>query len=70
MTESEFFIHLQNLSMPQLNLFHEQLKLKIKRQQAQLEKKPIMLSPRGSVDELADNLGLDLSALVREIAKR
>jgi len=70
MTESEFFVNLQNLSVTQLDHFHEQLKLKIKDKQERLKNRPKMLSPSGSVTELADNLGLDLSALVREIAKR
>jgi len=70
MTESEFFVNLQSLSVTQLDHFHEQLKLKIKDKQERLKNRPKMLSPSGSVTELADNLGLDLSALVREIAKR
>jgi len=70
MTESEFFVKLQNLSVTQLDHFHEQLKLKIKDKQEKLRNKPQMLSPAGSVTDLADSLGLDLSALVREIAKR
>lgn len=70
MTENEFFTHLHTLSIEQLSQIQAQLSVKIQQQQIQRKRPAKMLTPQGNITEMADNLGLDLSALMREAARR
>ena len=70
MTEDDFFNHLYTLSLPQLSLNQEQLSKKNQQQLINRQHPAKILTPPGSIREMADNLGLDLTALMREVARR
>lgn len=68
MTQEEFLVLLQSYPLEQLLAFRQRLELHIKNRPQPLVKAP----PRSQTDiqRMADNMGLDLSSLMREIAKR
>ncbi|OUS31963.1 hypothetical protein A9R01_11480 ['Osedax' symbiont bacterium Rs2_46_30_T18] len=77
MTEKDFFSQLEHLSIAQLGRLHESLIEKINKAKekslsaAVLPGKalPSIPSNTAKVSDMADSLGLDLSSLMREIAR-
>ncbi|SIS55414.1 hypothetical protein [Neptunomonas antarctica] len=74
MTEDEFFSKLSSYSIEQLN----QIQIKLdsiadeKRRKVEKRKAAMKVQPRKSsdVEKMADEMGLDLSSLMREISRR
>ena len=77
MTENEFFTQLEHLSIAQLGTLHERLMTKINNVKKKSSSRAILVgkalpslpSNTAKVSEMADSLGLDLSSLMREIAR-
>ena len=69
MTDTEFYTLLQNLTLRQLNSFHAELMLKIQQHRTHQTTAIKKLSQRDNINKLADNLGLDLTVLMREVAR-
>ena len=77
MTENDFFSQLEHLSITQLSKLHEGLidKINSREEKARsLAVQPGKALPSvplytAKVSEMADSLGLDLSSLMREIAR-
>ncbi|EPJ45525.1 MAG: hypothetical protein OFPI_36440 [Osedax symbiont Rs2] len=77
MTENDFFTQLEQLSITQLSKLHEDLIDKISSGEKKARKLvaltgkalPSLPSNTAKVSDMADSLGLDLSSLMREIAR-
>ncbi|QEQ97131.1 hypothetical protein [Neptunomonas concharum] len=74
MTEEEFLSILQSYSIEQLDQFQTQLGKKIEeiKWERARQKSAVKVPPRTSNDisKMAEEMGLDISSLMREISKR
>ena len=77
MTENDFFSQLEQLSITQLGKIHEGLIEKINRREEKARSRAVLPGKAlpsiplntAKVSDMADSLGLDLSSLMREIAR-
>ncbi len=77
MTETEFFTLLENLSIEQLTQVHEKIINKINKKQPALLKLPQTkgytlpkIPPNNiNINDMAENLDIDVTLLMREISK-
>ena len=74
MTEEEFISTLRALSLQQLDQFQQDLEQKVheKKRKSDKRKAAMKTPPRkaSDVEKMADQMGLDLSSLMREISRR
>lgn len=74
MTEDEFVSILRSFSLEQLNQFQNNLEVKVQEKKRKIEKRKAAMKvpPRkaSDVEKMADQMGLDLSSLMREISRR
>lgn len=74
MTEEEFVLTLRSLSLQQLDQFQQDLEQKVQEKKRKIDKRKAAMNtpPRktSDVEKMADQMGLDLSSLMREISRR
>ncbi|WP_293267610.1 hypothetical protein [Neptunomonas sp.] len=74
MTEEEFVSLLRSFSLEQLDKIQKNLELKVQDKKRKVEKRKAAMKvpPRktSDVEKMADQMGLDLSSLMREISRR
>ncbi|BBB29244.1 hypothetical protein [Neptunomonas japonica] len=74
MTDDEFVSILRSFSLEQLDQLQQNLEVKVQEKKRQIEKRKAAMKvpPRktSDVEKMADQMGLDLSSLMREISRR
>jgi hypothetical protein len=73
MIDEEFVSILRSFSLEQLNQFQQNLDIKVQEKKRKIEKRKAAMKtpPRktSDIEEMADQMGLDLSGLMREISR-
>ena len=73
MIDEEFVSILRSFSLEQLNQFQKNLDIKVQEKKRKIEKRKAAMKapPRktSDVEKMADQMGLDLSGLMREISR-